>query len=106
MRRLTVLAICAVFGLVGCGDSGGGGTAWLPLTEESSPGLYRLSTAQLPSLDDLPGPIYAHRKVDDQRYFLYDEMGKWDEGWCLVPLSPLMGSPSSCGRVIALRSTP
>ena len=79
MRKIAAAMCCVTFALAGCGGNGGG-TAWLPLDEGLAPGLHHLSTTEQPPLDALPGPLYAHRKVDDQRYFLYDELGEWDEG--------------------------
>ena len=80
MRRpgLCVLSL----GLFGCtlGGGDGGGTAWLPLDDQVYPGLYRLSTAEKPPVDDLPGPLFAHRRIDDQRHALYDEQGEWLDG--------------------------
>ena len=32
------------------------------------------------ALDQLPGPLFAHRRLDDQRHRLYDESGAWSEG--------------------------
>ncbi|TVR42960.1 MAG: hypothetical protein EA402_10435 [Planctomycetota bacterium] len=65
--------LSGLFLLAGCT---GGGTAWLPL-EDDPPGIYRLSWGQEVPLARWPGPLYAHRLIDDDRYQLWDDEGNW-----------------------------